>query len=271
MSITITFNNKIGYTIKQNDKIMYFYDKLIDVLFTDTTFIDHRDCDIGKINNFELQVKYCLLRIHNTGEVTSNTGVVISNNTREVTKVTSNNTREVTKITSNNTREVTKVTSNNTYLYITETYHYKFITDRIIELFHDTYAVSINNYYRYIYLFDEKVIIKMDNKFIGNPYDYYKQLRLITKDSQGLIPIHPNYWNINGCYIGKKVKSKYKYTLRYTIYPEEEYDSITEKGMYKLYIETSSIKLEITKNEYVEIIEAFGKYANIEPIQFFNN
>lgn len=130
------------------------------------------------------------------------------------------------------------------------------------------YAVdSANNNYLII----EDVIVKsspelqnyLDNDKI--PYEYYYKANLITCDI-GMIPnakpIFTNNFSINKFYIGKE-----SYTMRYKPDPANEYDRLTTDLGSHLYIrDFDNKKHEITKKEYIEIIEDFGTLIGVIPM-----
>ena len=124
---------------------------------------------------------------------------------------------------------------------------------------------SSNNYYLII----EDVIIKstpelqkilLDDEL---PYDYYYRAILITEDMGcGRKPLFDNNFNIRKFYIGKET-----YTMRYNPFPSTEYDRLTSNLGDHLYIrDHNNNKHEVTKQQYIEIMEDFGITIGTSPL-----
>jgi hypothetical protein len=143
------------------------------------------------------------------------------------------------------------------------------------------YAIdSANNYYLII----EEVILKSTtelHKFLSEnelptspggsshtvssyePYDYYYNASLITNDMGcNRKPLFDNNFNINKFYIGKEL-----YTMIYKPFPSKEYDRLTSSLGDHLYIrDHNNKKHEVTKKEYIEIMEDFGIVIGASPM-----
>ena len=130
------------------------------------------------------------------------------------------------------------------------------------------YAVDSDNNY---YLMIENVIVKstpqlqnyLDNDKI--PYEYYYDASLITCDKGRIpnkMPMFTNNFNIDKFYIGKE-----SYTMRHKPFPAEEYDRLTSDLGSHIYIrDKNNKKHEITKQQYIEIIEDFGNTIGASPM-----
>jgi len=131
------------------------------------------------------------------------------------------------------------------------------------------YAIDENDN---VYLIIENVVIK-NNSIVkqqmcnyDNPYDYYYDYHLITKDS-GTIPSKEpkikNFYNIDQYYIGSD-----RYTLIYHPEPEKDYDRLVPNLGKSMYIvDITGKKTTLTKEMYVELIKSFGVAQSFEPIK----
>lgn len=128
------------------------------------------------------------------------------------------------------------------------------------------YAIdSANNYYLMI----EDVILKktkeLENVVINSndPYEYYYHASLITEDrGQGRKPLFQNNFNIIRFYIGKEL-----YTMRYSILPSNEFDRFTKELGNNVYIrDKKNVKHNVTKQQYIEIMEDYGITIGASPM-----
>jgi hypothetical protein len=160
--------------------------------------------------------------------------------------------------------------NNTTYIYI-GCKIMSFITDyQIISYYSPVgnndvpypYAIDSQNNY---YLIIENVILKNSNELINNndPYEYYYQASLITEDrGTGKKPLFQNNSNIIKFYIGKEL-----YTMKYSPSPSNEFDRFTKELGNNVYIrDKNNVKHNISKQQYIEIIEDFGKLIGVSPI-----
>jgi hypothetical protein len=128
------------------------------------------------------------------------------------------------------------------------------------------YAIdSANNYYLMI----ENAILKSTQElhnFLSNgedPYEYYYHASLITEDRGiGRKPLFQNNFNIIRFYIGKEL-----YTMRYSILPSNEFDRFTKELGNNVYIrDKKNVKHNITKQQYIEIMEDFSNTIGASPM-----
>jgi hypothetical protein len=130
------------------------------------------------------------------------------------------------------------------------------------------YAVDSGNNY---YLIIEDVIVKSGSElqnYLDNdetPYEYYYGASLITCD-KGRIPnakpLFTNNFNIDKFYIGKE-----SYTMIYTPTPAGNYDRLTSDLGSHIYIrDHNNKKHEVTKQQYIEIMEDFGNIIGASPM-----
>ena len=117
----------------------------------------------------------------------------------------------------------------------------------------------------------EGVVIRMNDiilnrmKDYDNPYDYYYSYSLITIDYGAIPPRHPltTIYNwIKTYYIGKE-----KYTLTFTISPEEDYERLTSKGEKMYIIDNNKKKTLLTKQLYVKLMKNYGYDQSFEKIK----
>jgi hypothetical protein len=123
------------------------------------------------------------------------------------------------------------------------------------------YAIDSQNNY---YLMIENIILKNSNELINNdPYKYYYKASLITEDrGVGTKPLFQNNFNIIKFYIGKEL-----YTMKYSPSPSNEFDRFTKELGNNVYIrDKNNVKHNISKQQYIEIIEDFGKLIGVSPI-----
>ncbi len=132
------------------------------------------------------------------------------------------------------------------------------------------YPYAIDSAYNY-YLIIEDVIIKSTDQlqnYLDNeelPYDYYYHANLITND-MGKIPngkpMFENNFNISKFYIGKE-----SYTMRYNPLASQEYDRLTSHLGEHLYVrDFNGDKHQVTKQQYIEIMEDFGTIIGASPM-----
>ena len=128
------------------------------------------------------------------------------------------------------------------------------------------YAVDSQNNY---YLMIEDIILKNTNDVINflinsnDPYEYYYQASLITEDrGTGKKPLFQNNFNIIKFYIGKEL-----YTMKYSPSPANEFDRFTKELGNNVYIrDRNKIKHNISKQQYIEIIEEFGNLIGVTSL-----
>ena len=130
------------------------------------------------------------------------------------------------------------------------------------------YAIDSSGNY---YLIIEKAILKSSlelTEFLTSgkdPYTFYYKASLITCD-RGCVPprepIFANNFSIEKFYIGKE-----SYTMTYDPFPAEDYDRMTSNLGNHVYIrDKSNNKYEITKAQYIEIMESFGNTIGASPM-----
>jgi len=132
------------------------------------------------------------------------------------------------------------------------------------------YAIdSCGNYY----LFIENVILTRNDintqlfyLHDDNPYQIYYALDLITADkaySTPKLPIISNFQDISRYYIGRN-----EYTLRYTPYPNLNYDRhIKRNSRSQMYIiDTDGTKRLFSREKYMFLMHQFGLKAGFTPI-----
>lgn len=125
--------------------------------------------------------------------------------------------------------------------------------------------------YENIYLMIENVIIKMNDKIkqqmvkYDNPYDYYYDYHIITKN-RAIPPNSPkilNFNNIRTFHIGDET-----YTMTYHPDPGEDYDRFIDRMGSPVYVvDYNHIKHILSKPDYVKLINKFGKLNSFEPFQ----
>lgn len=133
------------------------------------------------------------------------------------------------------------------------------------------YAVDIDGN---IYLLIADVIIKASKKiqhrikskeYDNDPYTYYYDYFLITADKGYFPPKNTkldHFMNINEFLIGND-----RYTMTYYPFPEEDYDRFIKSiGHPVSIIDTDNKKHTLSKNDYVKIINAFGKVNSFMPL-----
>ena len=102
--------------------------------------------------------------------------------------------------------------------------------------------------------------------FLSNgedPYEYYYHASLITEDrGQGRKPLFQNNFNIIRFYIGKEL-----YTMKYSISPSNEFDRFTKELGNNVYIrDKKNVKHNVTKQQYIEIMEDYGITIGASPM-----
>jgi hypothetical protein len=130
-----------------------------------------------------------------------------------------------------------------------------------------SYAIDEKGNY---YLLIEGVILGGD---IGltlqegeDPYSWYYTRNLITTDLSSTPPIPPIIKNF------KRIKEFYvdddQYTLRYNSHPSANYDRmIKDLGNQMYVVKTDDKKYLLSKDDYVKIMEEFGKKINVIPLE----
>lgn len=129
------------------------------------------------------------------------------------------------------------------------------------------YAVDTELNY---YLIIEDVVVKKtvtleDYLYDSDPYRYYYDASLITKDmSCSREPLFENNFNIVQFYCGKQ-----SYTFTYSQDPANEYDRLTKPpfGKHLFIKDKNGAKHELTKSKYIELMEDFGKTIGAEKLQ----
>lgn len=125
------------------------------------------------------------------------------------------------------------------------------------------YAIDENNNY---YLISEQVIIKCHTNINNDdPYSTYYDNHLITNDNGYTPPKYPkikNFRNINNFTLGGK-----NYTMGYHPFPKENYERIS-KNFGEVCIITTDEKIhQLSVDQYVNIMESFGKEINVCPME----
>ena len=116
-----------------------------------------------------------------------------------------------------------------------------------------------------IYLLLEDVVLKYITELstYSDPYKYYYNLNLITKDDSYVPSKNPIVHNFNGIkkfYIGGN-----KYTLRYVPNPESDYDRLKSAlGNLTIVCIDKNVKL-LTKTKYVQLMKQFETVIGVEP------
>lgn len=129
------------------------------------------------------------------------------------------------------------------------------------------YAVDVDeNYYLIIH---DVVVSGVPRELENDPYNYYWKARLITLDISRHIPvqpIHQNFYNIDEFYIGD-----IQCVLNYAPYPSSYYDRTTTYYNSLLYIvPVDGEKYELSKEEYINLVEGFGELMGASPLQNIN-
>ena len=122
----------------------------------------------------------------------------------------------------------------------------------------DTFLLAEN----VIIMHDEKVNQKMKN--YENPYDYYYDYYLMTDDTGYIPPVlskDPFYRNIAKFFVGR-----HEYTLTY--HTDFENDIVNDKDHEIYIIDTSGRKVELTKEEYFELLKEFGVRQSFYPLKY---
>jgi hypothetical protein len=128
------------------------------------------------------------------------------------------------------------------------------------------YAIDSKNNY---YLMIEDVILNNTKELINflinnnDPYEYYYKASLITEDRGiGTKPLFQNNSNIIRFYIGKEL-----YTMKYSPLPSNEFDRFTKELGNNIYIrDKNNVKHNISKQQYIEIMENFGNIVGFSPM-----
>jgi hypothetical protein len=99
-----------------------------------------------------------------------------------------------------------------------------------------------------------------------DPYNWYYARNLITTDLCRIPPISPIIKNF------KKIKEFYvdddQYTLRHHLNPSADYDRmIPDFGAQMYVVKTDDKKYLLSKDDYVKIMEEFGKKINVIPLE----
>ncbi len=133
-----------------------------------------------------------------------------------------------------------------------------------------------------VYLFEESVILQNNDRLkayietmIINTdsrpyYDYYYDHALITEDTCYILPNQPKqvFENIVKFFIGRKM-----YTFCYDPNPKQNYEYYLEdfpKSIEKYGISVeydSGIKTRLSKNEYIDLIERFGRMVGFKELK----
>lgn len=130
------------------------------------------------------------------------------------------------------------------------------------------YPYAIDSEKKY-YLLIENVMLnytkELEDYIINHndPYEYYYKASLITKDrGLGRKPLFHNNFNIIKFYIGKEL-----YTMTYSSSPSNEFDRFTKDLGNNVYIrDKNNVKHNISKQQYIEIMEDFGNTIGASPI-----
>nr|QBK85874.1 MAG: hypothetical protein LCMAC101_04690 [Marseillevirus LCMAC101] len=131
------------------------------------------------------------------------------------------------------------------------------------------YAIDTKNR---AYLLKENVIVQLTEKEVSNipsfdPYnDCYYEKHLITRDISVRPPQEPiikNFRNIEEFYIGDAM-----YTMDYDPFPEKDYDRlIRDIGSPLSVVLTDDTKEELSKKEYINMMDEFGKLMKFQPLK----
>lgn len=130
------------------------------------------------------------------------------------------------------------------------------------------YPYAIDSEKKY-YLLIENVVLnsskELEDYIINNndPYEYYYKASLITKDrGLGRKPLFQNNSNIIKFYIGKEL-----YTMKYSPLPSNEFDRFTKELGNNVYIrDKNNLKHNISKQQYIEIMEDFSNTIGTSPL-----
>jgi len=122
------------------------------------------------------------------------------------------------------------------------------------------YAIDSENNY---YLMTEDVVLQKFLSDNNDPYEYYYHARLITEDRGiGRKPLFQNNFNIMKFYIGKEL-----YTMQYSPSPSNEFDRYTKELGNNVYIrDKNNVKHNVTKQQYIEIMEDFSNTIGTSPL-----
>lgn len=114
------------------------------------------------------------------------------------------------------------------------------------------------------YLLIEEVILINDGKQIiqDDPYHYYYKYRSITNYVQTIDNTDKVFCNIERLYLKEKERE-----MIYYPFPDKYYDNLVKENK-KLYIKKNDLenKTELTKQDYIEIINSFGKERGFQQI-----
>ncbi len=161
-----------------------------------------------------------------------------------------------------------------TYIYIGGKM-FSFTASNLIVSYHSPvgnndvpYPYAIDSEKKY-YLLTENVVLnytkELEDYIINHndPYEYYYKASLITKDrGLGRKPLFHNNFNIIRFYIGREL-----YTMTYSSSPSKEFDRFTKELGNNVYIrDKNNIKHNISKQQYIEIMEDFGITIGASPI-----
>jgi hypothetical protein len=76
-------------------------------------------------------------------------------------------------------------------------------------------------------------------------------------------PVIENFRDIKEYYIGEE-----RYTMTYTPFPEKKYDGIMDWGEGNIFVLlTNGEKKELSKEEYISIMDDFGDVAGFQPLE----
>jgi len=122
------------------------------------------------------------------------------------------------------------------------------------------YAVDTNGNY---YLMIEDVILSQvpDDQ---DPYTWYYNTRLITKDRSYVPPKDPkikNFQGIQDYYINYE-----QYTLTYYPHPETDYDRLTSNGEQMYLVDTDGVRTLLSKINYIGLMGSFGDQMGFRPL-----
>jgi len=130
------------------------------------------------------------------------------------------------------------------------------------------YPYAIDSEKKY-YLLIENVVLnytkELEDYIINHndPYEYYYKASLITNDrGLGRKPLFHNNFNITKFYIGKEL-----YRMTYSSSPSKDFDRFTKELGNNVYIrDKNNVKHNISKQQYVEIMEDFGNTIGASSI-----
>lgn len=114
------------------------------------------------------------------------------------------------------------------------------------------------------YLPVEETILHQVPKGTDDPYTwFYENGQRIYSSSEEVVLPRPGFEGIQHWMLGKE-----KWNIFWSHNPEWSYDALTEDGKLKMSVETADgKKKKLSKEEYVHIVEKFGKEMGLEGLK----